>query len=81
MEVILKKWTLDDKQILANICNNVDRKFLSNRMPFPYTEKDANWWLSMVQESEGQRGIFRAIVVDKEYVGNISVEVNDDVYI
>ena len=81
MEVVLKKWTMDDKHILENICNNVDRQFLSNRMPFPYTEKDANWWLNMVQESEGKRGIFRAIVVDKEYVGNISVEVKDDVYI
>lgn len=80
MDVVLKKWTMDDKEKLSNICNKVERQFLSNRIPFPYTEDDAKWWLNMVGEHDGKDGIFRAIIVDGEYVGNISVEVKDDVY-
>ena len=80
MEVILKKWEIDDTKILTNICNKVDRRFLSNRLPSPYTENDAKWWLNMVKKHEGKGGIFRAIIVDGEYVGNISVEVKTDVF-
>lgn len=80
MNIILKEWTIDDKIKLVNMCNKVDRQFLSNRVPFPYTEEDAAWWLNMVQDHEGIDGIFRAIVVDGEYVGNISVEEKADVY-
>lgn len=79
MNILLKKWTMEDKDKLANICNKVDRKFLSNRIPYPYTEMNAIWWLNMVQEQEGKDGIFRAIIVDEEYVGNISVEKKNDV--
>lgn len=80
MDVVLKKWTMGDKDKLSNICNKVERQFLSNRIPFPYTEDDAKWWLNMAGEHDGKNGIFRAIIVDGEYVGNISVEVKDDVY-
>lgn len=80
MEVTLKKWTMDDKTKLANMCNKVDRQFLSNRIPFPYTQEDASWWLNMAKENEEVDGIFRAIFVDGEYVGNISVEKKQDVY-
>lgn len=80
MDVVLKKWTMDDKEKLSNICNKVERQFLSNRIPFPYTEDDAKWWLNMAGEHDGKDGIFRAIIGDGEYVGNISVEVKDDVY-
>ena len=80
MEIILKKWKIDDTKILANICNKVDRKFLSNRLPSPYTENDAKWWMNMVKKQEGKNGIFRAVIVDGEYVGNISIEVKTDVF-
>ncbi len=80
MDLVLKKWTMDDKEKLSNICNKVERQFLSNRIPFPYTEEDAKWWLNMADEHDGKDGIFRAIIVDGEYVGNISVEVKGDVY-
>lgn len=80
MEIILKKWTIDDKTELANMCNKIDRQFLSNRIPFPYTQKDATWWLNMALKNDQIKGVFRAIVVDGEYVGNISVEKRSDVY-
>lgn len=79
MTVELRKWTLEDKELIANICNNIDRKYLRNVIPYPYMEADADWWLNRVQEREGISGIYRAIVVDGNYVGNISVEQHDDV--
>lgn len=80
MDVELRKWTLETKKELINICNKTERKYLSNRMPFPYQEEDADWWLNMVREQDGKSGIFRAVVVDGQYVGNISIEQKSDVH-
>lgn len=80
MKIELKKWSFEDKESLIEICNAVDRKYLANRLPFPYTEDSADWWLNMVHEHEGKDGVFRAIVVDGKIRGNISVEQKEDVY-
>lgn len=74
MNVILEKWTQEFKPELIKICNEEDRSYLSNRLPYPYTEESADWWLGMVSEHDGKDGIFRAIVADGKIVGNISVE-------
>ena len=74
MNIVLKKWTLSDKADLIALCNAVDRTYLSARLPYPYTDADAEWWLGMVELNEGKNGIFRAIVVDGKIVGSVSVE-------
>ena len=74
MTVDLHKWTFSDREALMALCNAVDRTFLSDRLPYPYTEADADWWLWMVAENEGKEGVWRAIVVDGLIVGSISVE-------
>ena len=79
-KIELRKWTFHDKENLMAICNAVNRGYLSNRLPFPYTESDAKWWLDMVEEHDGKDGIFRAVLVDGTIVGNISVEQKSDVY-
>lgn len=76
----LRKWTLEDKKELAEICNALDTRYLSDRLPNPYTEASAVWWLNMVKEKEGKTGIFRKILVDNRIIGNISVEQKEDVY-
>ena len=43
MKIELKKWSFEDKESLIEICNAVDRKYLANRLPFPYTEDSADW--------------------------------------
>lgn len=80
MNVKLIKWTRENKHELIRICNEVDRSYLSNRLPYPYTEESADWWLGMVSEHDGKNGVFRAISVDGKIVGNISVEQKSDVY-
>ena len=74
MIITLHTWTPADKPALMALCNAVDRTFLSDRLPYPYTEADADWWLGMVAENEGKEGVWRAIVVDGQIIGSISVE-------
>lgn len=80
MTVKLLHWGMDHKADLIRICNGVDRSYLSDRMPYPYTEKDADWWLEMVREHDGVDGLFRAVAVDGSIVGSISLEQKSDVY-
>ena len=74
MTITLHDWKTDDKLVLMALCNAVDRTFLSDRLPYPYDEADADWWLGMVAENDGKEGVWRAIVVDGQIVGSISVE-------
>ena len=74
MTIELDKWTFADQKALIALCNAVDRTFLSDRLPYPYTEADADWWLGMVAGNDGKEGVWRAIVVDGRIVGSISVE-------
>ena len=74
MTITLHNWTTTDKKSLMALCNAVDRTFLSDRLPYPYTESDADWWLGMVAENEGKEGVWRAIVMDGQIIGSISVE-------
>ena len=74
----LRLWTLSDKKELVSLCNAVDRRFLSDRLPYPYTEKDADEWLNMVSENEAVTGVYRAIICEGKLVGSISVEKKDD---
>ena len=80
MKVELRDWTSAFKQDLINICNSVDRSFLANRLPYPYTEESADWWLGMISEHDGKDGVFRAVLADGKIVGNITVEQKSDVY-
>ena len=70
MTINLHEWTSADTGTLIALCNAVDRTFLSDRLPYPYTEA----WLGMVAENDGKEGIWRAIVVNEQIVGSISVE-------
>ena len=74
----LRHWTQADAMELTSLCNAVDRRFLSDRLPNPYTKKDAEEWLKMVTDNDAITGIYRAIVYDGKLIGSISVEKKDD---
>ena len=78
MKIEIKQWALSDAKELTSLCNAVDRRFLSDRLPYPYTEKDAEEWLKMVTDNYTITGIYRAIVYDGKLIGSISVEKKDD---
>ena len=60
---------MSDSKELTALCNAVDRSFLSDRLPYPYTEEDAKAWLNMVAQNESVTGIYRAIVMDGQPIG------------
>ena len=74
MAITLHTWNTRGKPALMALCNAVDRTYLSDRLPYPYTETDADWWLGMVAEDDGKEGVWRSIVLDGQIVGSISVE-------
>ena len=76
----LRKWELSDAGELAGIIGKIDRKYLTGRIPDPYTEKDAERFITeMAQKGEAENtGIFYGIVVDGKAAGNISVEKSGD---
>ena len=74
IKIELKQWALSDAKELTSLCNAVNRRFLSDRLPNPYTEKDAEEWLKMVTDNNEINGIYRAIVCDGKLIGSISVE-------
>ena len=78
MKIEIKQWALSDAKELTSLCNAVNRRFLSDRLPNPYTEKDAEEWLKMVTDNNEINGIYRAIVCDGKLIGSISVEKKDD---
>ena len=80
MKIELRRWTMSDSKELTTLCNAVDRSYLSDRLPYPYTEEDAKSWLNMVAQNDSVTGIYRAIVMDGQPIGNISVEQKEDVY-
>lgn len=80
MNIELRKWSIEDKEVLIKMCNSIDRSFLSDRLPNLYTNEPAEWWLNTVKDNEGKKGVFREIIVDGEIVGTISIEQKDDVY-
>ena len=74
MKTELRIPTMEDKDGLKAVCNAVDRKYLSDRLPYPYSDEDAEWWINMVSENDGRTGVWRLIFVDGKLAGNISVE-------
>lgn len=80
MKVELKKCSLVDQEILSEVCSGIDRTYIADRLPLPYTIEDAIWWINMAGEHDGKDGIFRLITVDGKVVGNISVEQKTDVF-
>ena len=78
MELQLRRWQDGDEPALSAIMNGMDRRFLSDRLPDPYTEQDAAWWLHRVQQQE--QNLYRAITVDGVCVGSVTVTVGEDIY-
>ena len=54
----IRTWSFSDREALITLCNAVDRTFLSDRLPNPYTEADADGWFRMVTENDGKKGIW-----------------------
>ena len=79
-EYRIKKMVIEDKGKFTENLPVKLQMYLANRLPFPYTDEAADWWLNMVKEHDGVDSIFRLITADGVPVGSISVEPKSDVY-
>ncbi|WP_462158754.1 GNAT family N-acetyltransferase [Pseudoalteromonas sp. GB56] len=68
LTMTLRPFVESDIESLVILLNDGDvQRFLSPKIPFPYTHEDATWWVE-----EGSRaGITRAVEVNGELVGCI----------
>ena len=81
MNIELIPWTQADPDEIARIFNDVDRSYLADGLPTPYTRADVERWLSEdVLPSEGTRGLFRIIRVDGKCVGDVQIRCKEGAY-
>lgn len=79
MKVTLREWKRSDADALAAIANN--KKIwdcVRDRLPYPYTKKDAKEWLKLVRKQKIVTTF--CIEVDGNLAGSIGVTLKDDVY-
>ena len=75
--LVLRNFEIADKPVIIDILNDPEvTRFLSSRIPFPYADSDADWWLSVGCKN----GIIRAIEVDGNFAGCIGIEPGQNEY-
>jgi RimJ/RimL family protein N-acetyltransferase len=79
MNVALREWKRSDAAALARLANN--KKIWDNvrdRLPYPYTKKDAKEWLALVKKQKTVTTF--CIEADGEIAGSIGFTLKEDVY-
>ena len=75
----VRDWRTTDKSALLRLANNRNVwRNLTHRFPHPYTEADADWWLSNVANSPNTTNW--CIDVGGEAVGGIGLQMGEGVY-
>ena len=68
----LREYIKDDAERLVRLANNKNvSKYLTPFFPFPYTKKDAHWWLETGRNLND--AINRVIEYNEEFVGGIGI--------
>ena len=81
MNIELIPWTEADPDDVARIFTDVDRSYLADCLPTPYTREHVEKWLSEeVLPNEGTRGLFRIIRVDGKCVGDVQIRCKEGAY-
>ena len=77
----LEKWSKKDADSVAHFADNARiAQNLRNVFPHPYTKEDAQSFISSCIEGEGRGQLCRAIKIDGQAVGSISIFLGTDVY-
>lgn len=79
--ITLRNWTVKDSYCLVDFINSVNRNYISNRIPNPYTIQDAILWIDNILLLNNKGAIFKAIEINNEIIGSISVEKKKDISI
>lgn len=76
---ILREFRPGDRDSIVKYANNRNVSIkLRDRFPFPYTLKDADWWIANSNPRAPARNF--AIDVDGQAVGGIGLELGEDVF-
>jgi RimJ/RimL family protein N-acetyltransferase len=81
MECKIRPWQLTDAPDLASALNN--KKILDNLrdgLPYPYTEKDAEGYISMMLHAEKDKAYPFAITVEDKTIGSIGAFRKDNIH-
>lgn len=81
MDCIIREWKMEDKAPLAKILNN--QKILNNLrdgLPYPYTEKDAEEFITSVLSADKSKTFAFAITVNDMVIGSIGVFRCDNIH-
>lgn len=81
MECKLRSWRIEDAGNLAEALNN--KKILDNLrdgLPYPYTEKDAEGFISFMLNADKNTTYPFAITVDDKVIGSIGVFRKDNIH-
>jgi RimJ/RimL family protein N-acetyltransferase len=79
MKVALREWKRSDAEALAKIANN--KKIWDNvrdRLPYPYSKKDAKEWLALVKLQKTVTTF--CVEADGEMAGSVGFTMKEDVY-
>lgn len=77
----LEKWNEGHIDSLAKYANNENLAWkLRNSFPYPYTAENAREFIGKCEKKEGKEQISRAIVIDGEAVGCITMKFGQDVF-
>lgn len=75
----IRDFNFDDVEALVKYANNYNIfKWVKDNFPYPYTEKDAELWISVSRNTND--GLNYAIANEKELIGGIGVKFKEDVY-
>ncbi len=81
MKILLRPWRAEDIASVARYANNPHiAANLRDVFPSPYTLEDAQWFVHDCMEKGDAAGLNRAVVVDGEAIGSVSVLLQADVY-
>lgn len=81
MECVIREWRMEDKCRLAQLANNKNvLNNLRDGIPYPYTEKDAEEFITAMLSSDKTKTFAFAITVNDEVVGSIGVFRCDNIH-
>ena len=75
--LILRQYTKNDKESLIKLLNDKEVSRWTERIPFPYTEKHADWWINNKPEND----YVYAIVKNDNHslVGGINITIKGEI--
>lgn len=74
MECSIRKWRMEDAADLAKALNNSNiQDHLRDGLPFPYTVKDAEEFITTILKSDQEAVLVFAITVENRAIGSIGI--------